>query len=141
MDNRGQSIEAFGVAGSCPKTKPDGRPDDPLPEGADAVVMIENVEDAGDRWEIREAAYPSRNVRRAGEDMVRGEIILPACHRVRAYDQAALLAAGVLSVEVVARPRVLIIPTGTEIVVPESAPDPLPKGAILEVDGQMLASC
>jgi len=113
---------------------------DPLPEGADAVVMIENVEDAGDRWEIREAAYPSRNVRKAGEDMVRGEIVLPACHRVRAYDQAALLAAGVLSIEVVARPRVLIIPTGTEIVVPENAPDPLPKGAILEVDGQMLAA-
>jgi putative molybdopterin biosynthesis protein len=113
---------------------------DPLPEGADAVVMIENVEDAGDRWEIREAAYPWRHVRKAGEDMVRGEIILPARHRIRAYDQAALLAAGVLSVEVMKRPHVLIIPTGTEIIAPENAPDPLPKGAILEVDGQMLAS-
>ncbi len=113
---------------------------DPLPDGTDAVVMIENVEDAGDRWEIREAVYPWRNVRKTGEDMVKGEIILPARHRLRAYDQAALLAAGLLSVQVIKRPRVLIIPTGTEIVTPEAAPDPLPKGAILEVDGQMLAS-
>lgn len=113
---------------------------DPLPEGADAVVVIENVEDAGDRWEVREAAYPWRHVRKTGEDMVKGEIILPARHRLRAYDQAALLAAGLLAVEVVKGPRVVIIPTGTEIVAPEDAPDPLPKGAILEVDGQMLAS-
>jgi molybdopterin biosynthesis enzyme/molybdate-binding protein len=113
---------------------------DPLPEGADAVVAIEYVEDAGDRWEIREPAYPWHHVRKAGEDMVKGEIILPARHRLRAYDQAALLAAGVLSVKVVRRPCVLIVPTGTEIVTPENAPDPLPKGAILEVDGQMLAS-
>lgn len=113
---------------------------DPLPGGADAVVMIENVEDAGDRWEVREAVYPWRNVRKPGEDMVKGEIILPARHRLRAYDQAALLAAGLLAVEVVKKPRVLIIPTGTEIVTPEEAPNPLPKGAILEVDGQMLDS-
>ena len=63
----------------------------PVPDGADAVVMIEQVEETGEGWEIREAAYPWRNVRKAGEDIVRGEIILPARHRVRPYDQAALL--------------------------------------------------
>ena len=113
---------------------------DPLPDGKDAVVMIEQVEETQQGWEIREAAYPWRNVRKAGEDIVKGEIILPARHRVRPYDQAALLAAGILSIEVFKKPRVLIIPTGDEIVRPEDAPSPLPKGALLEVNGQMLAS-
>lgn len=113
---------------------------DPLPAGADAVVMIEKVEDRGDTWEIREAAYPWRNVRKAGEDIVKGEIIVPARRRIQPYDQAALLSAGVHEVDVLRRPRALIIPTGTEIIVPEEAPAPLPAGAILEVDGCMLAS-
>jgi molybdenum cofactor synthesis domain-containing protein len=113
---------------------------DPIPEGKDAVVMIENVEETEQGWEIREAAYPWRNVRKAGEDIVRGEILLPARHRIRPYDQAALLAAGILSLSVFQKPRVLIIPTGDEIVRPEDAPSPLPKGALLEVNGQMLAS-
>ena len=113
---------------------------DPIPEGMDAVVMIERVEEREQGWEIGEAAYPWRNVRKAGEDIVKGEAILPARHRIRPYDQAALLAAGILSVDVFAKPRVLIIPTGDEIVRPEEALSPLPKGALLEVNGQMLAS-
>jgi molybdenum cofactor synthesis domain-containing protein len=113
---------------------------DSIPEGKDAVVMIERVEKREQGWEISEAAYPWRNVRKAGEDIVMGEVILPARHHIRPYDQAALLAAGILSVEVFAKPRVLIIPTGDEIVRPEEAPSPLPKGALLEVNGQMLAS-
>jgi putative molybdopterin biosynthesis protein len=112
----------------------------PIPEGKDAVVMIEAVEKTELGWEIRAAAYPWRNVRKTGEDMVKGDIILPALHRVRPYDQAALLAAGILTIEVVKKPRVLIIPTGDEIVRPEQAPSPLPKGKLLEVNGQMLAS-
>ncbi|MEW6439538.1 MAG: molybdopterin biosynthesis protein [bacterium] len=113
---------------------------DPLPEEADSVVMIEKAEEAGDGWEIREAVYPWQNVRKVGEDIVAGDILLPARRRIRPYDQGALLAAGVLSVEVFRRPRVLIIPTGDEIILPEEACDPLPKGALLEFNGQMLAS-
>ena len=141
-----KATEPFGALPEKPLALPKGGytvlidTGDPMPDGTDAVIMVEKVEATDDGWEIRESAYPWRNVRKAGEDMVKGEIILSARHRVRAYDQAALLAAGVLSVEVMRKPRVLIVPTGTEIVVPEEAPDPLPKGAILEVDGQMLAS-
>lgn len=113
---------------------------DPLPEGADSVVMIEKVEIAGDRCEIRESVYPWQNVRKTGEDIVKGEILLPAHHRIRAYDQGALLAAGVLSVEVFRRPRVLIVPTGDEILPPEEVVDPLQPGVILEVNGQVLKS-
>lgn len=113
---------------------------DPLPDGTDAVVMIEKIELENDQCEIRESVYPWQNVRKTGEDIVKGEILLPAHHRIRPYDQGALLAAGVLSVEVFKKPRVLIIPTGDEIMKPEEVRDPLPPGVILEVNGQVLAS-
>ncbi len=144
----GIAVRASDTFGALPE-KPVSLPRDsgqmvdtgnPLPEGKDAVVMIERAEETDQGWRISEAAYPWRNVRKAGEDIVQGEIILPARHRIRPYDQAALLAAGILDIEVFKRPRVLIIPTGDEIVRPEEAPSPLPKGALLEVNGQMLAS-
>ncbi|MEN6600814.1 MAG: molybdopterin biosynthesis protein [Bryobacteraceae bacterium] len=113
---------------------------EPLPEGTDAVVMIEKAEARGDDFEIREAVNPLQNVRKAGEDIVKGEILLPARQRIRPYDQGALLAAGVLSVEVFRKPRVLIVPTGDEIVRPEDAGARLAPGAIVEVNGQILAS-
>jgi putative molybdopterin biosynthesis protein len=144
----GIAVKAFATFGALPE-KPLLLPrdagkmvdtGDPIPAGMDAVVMIEMVEEREEGWEIREAAYPWRNVRKAGEDIVRGEILLPARRRIGPYDQAALLAAGILAVEVFSRPKVLIIPTGDEIVRPEEAPSPLPPGALLEVNGQMLAS-
>jgi putative molybdopterin biosynthesis protein len=113
---------------------------EPLPETADAVVMIEHVEEAGGTFEVREPVYPWQNVRKAGEDVVRGELLLPALHRVRPIDQGILLASGVLSVAVFRRPRVLVLPTGNELIVAEAAPDPLPPGAVVEVNGQVLAS-
>ena len=113
---------------------------DPLPEGRDAVVMIEKVELTGDQCEIRDSVYPWQNVRKMGEDIVKGEILLPAYHRIRSFDQGALLAAGILAVEVFRKPRVLIIPTGDEIVPPEEVCDPVQPGIILEVNGQVLAS-
>jgi molybdenum cofactor synthesis domain-containing protein len=113
---------------------------DPLPPGVDAVVMIEKVELASGSCEIRESVYPWQNVRKTGEDIIKGEILLPAHHRIRPYDQGALLAAGILSVQVFRKPRVLIIPTGDEIVMPEEARDPLRPGTILEVNGQVMAS-
>jgi putative molybdopterin biosynthesis protein len=113
---------------------------EPLPESTDAVVMIEKVKVADDHFEIWEAVYPWQNVRKAGEDIVKGEILLPARHRIRSYDQGALLAGGILSVDVFRKPRAMIIPTGTEIVQPEQAAEVLRPGAILEVNGQVLAS-
>ncbi len=113
---------------------------DPLPDGTDAVVMIEKIEVSGDRCEIRESVYPWQNVRKTGEDIVRGEILLPAYHKIRAYDQGALLAAGILSVRVFRKPQVLIIPSGDEILPPEEAEDPIKPGVILEINGQVLSS-
>ncbi|MEW5945905.1 MAG: molybdopterin biosynthesis protein, partial [bacterium] len=98
----------------------------PMPEGTDAVVMIEKVEDRGDAWEVREAAYPWRNVRKVGEDIVKGEIVTPPRTRIRPWDQCALLAAGVTALEVFRKPRVVIVPTGEEMAPPGETPMPPP---------------
>jgi putative molybdopterin biosynthesis protein len=91
---------------------------DPLPPGRDAVVMREHVYRsgaAGERAELRAAVAPYTNVRTIGEDVSAGELLLPAGHRLRAVDLAAVAAAGAEEVVVRRRPLVAVIPTGDEI--------------------------
>ncbi|MEW6350597.1 MAG: molybdopterin biosynthesis protein [Thermodesulfobacteriota bacterium] len=89
----------------------------PLPANADAVIMIEDVNFLSDEeFEIEKAVVPWHNVRRVGEDFVASEMIIPGGHRITAYETGALLAGGVVSARVVERPRVLLIPTGDELV-------------------------
>ncbi|MCE5243916.1 MAG: molybdopterin biosynthesis protein [Syntrophobacteraceae bacterium] len=112
---------------------------DPLPEEANAVIMIEQVEMVGEREvEIRAAAFPWQHVRKVGEDIVAGEMLIPQHHRLRPSDIGALLAAGVLRISVFARPRVSIQPTGTELVPAERAAEAAP-GEIIEFNGTVLA--
>jgi molybdenum cofactor synthesis domain-containing protein len=145
----GMAVRASSTFSACPETpvllsigteSVQVNTGDPLPEGSDAVVMIEKVELENDRCEIRDSVYPWQNVRKMGEDIVKGEIILPAYQRIRSYDQGALMAAGILSIRVFRKPSVLIIPTGDEIMRPEDVQDPIQPGIILEVNGQVLAS-
>jgi putative molybdopterin biosynthesis protein len=89
----------------------------PLPEGTNAVIMIEHVQHLDDDvLEIVAAAFPWQHVRRVGEDMVAGELILPHNHRLAAADVAALLTGGVFRIPVRRRPRVAILATGSELV-------------------------
>lgn len=112
---------------------------DPLPENTDAVIMIEFVERVSEREvEIRSAAYPWQHVRKVGEDIVAGELLLPENHRLRPPDMGALLAAGVLHVTARAVPKVWVQPTGTELVPPERAGEAAP-GRIVEFNGTVLA--
>lgn len=128
-----------------------------LPEWADAVVMIERVlgrrpgaspSDAAEpvrslgrprpsTVEIHAAATAWQHVRFVGEDVVAGEPLLPRGHRVRPVDVGALLAAGVATVEVRARPVVAILPTGDELIEPG---DELRPGGIVEFNSRMLAA-
>jgi putative molybdopterin biosynthesis protein len=113
----------------------------PLPEGADAVVMIEQVhQPSPEVVELRAAAFPWQHVRRVGEDVVAGEMMLPHHQRLSATDIAALLAAGVFEIEVLARPRVTIIPTGSELIdwkdAKRQAPEP---GVIIEFNSVLLS--
>jgi putative molybdopterin biosynthesis protein len=88
-----------------------------LPEDTDAVIMVENVNELDEeRVEIEAPAFPWQNVRRVGEDIVATELLFPQNHIITPYCVGALLTGGVFSVAVKSKPKVLIIPTGTELV-------------------------
>ena len=111
-----------------------------LPEGTNAVIMIEHVNDLGDgRLEIEAPAFPWQHVRRMGEDIVATELLFPRRHRVTPYCVGALLAGGIFEVSVYARPRVLIIPTGSELVdCSTPAARELQPGQVLETNSYVL---
>ncbi|HBT47754.1 MAG TPA: molybdopterin biosynthesis protein [Peptococcaceae bacterium] len=110
---------------------------DPLPPGCDAVIMLEHLNFPEEGVvEIRSPAVPWQHVRQPGEDILAGEMLLPANHRLRPVDLGLLLSAGVVEVAVYPRPRVAILPTGSELVDPN--PHPLP-GQILDSNSAMLA--
>ncbi|HEY4442275.1 MAG TPA: molybdopterin biosynthesis protein [Candidatus Elarobacter sp.] len=113
---------------------------DPLPEGCDAVIPIELVEPrANGAVAIRAAVAPFEHVRAIGEDVVAGEVVVPAFRRLRPADLAACAAAGLAEIAVVRRPRVAIVTTGDELVdVTIDAPRP---GAILDSNAVLLAAC
>lgn len=92
---------------------------DPLPDGCDAVIMIEDVHYVDTCLiEIFQAAYPWQHIRVIGEDIVATEMILPANHHIRPFDLGGMMAGGVEEVMVHPRPKVALIATGNEIVEP-----------------------
>lgn len=113
---------------------------EPLPDGCDAVVMIERVQILDDSTiRIEAPAFPWQHVRRVGEDIVATDMLFVRHHRVTPYDVGALMAGGVLQVDVKRRPRVLIVPTGGELIDAGSVgPEGPPPGAIIEFNGTML---
>jgi putative molybdopterin biosynthesis protein len=114
---------------------------DPLPPNTNAVIMIEHVQrlatDEGESIEILEPTPPWRYVRAMGEDMVATELVLPANHCLRPHDLGAIAGCGHSTVEVYRRPRVAILPTGTELVQPG---DDLKPGDIIEYNSLMLGA-
>ncbi len=112
---------------------------DALPDWADAIVPIEAVEIVGDRESIllRAAIHPWSNVRAMGEDMVATEMILPAGHQLRPVDLGAAAGSGHDQLVVRRKPRVAVIPTGSELVPPGTIPKP---GQIIEYNSLVLAA-
>ncbi len=83
----------------------------------DTVIMIEDlVEMDQEMVEVRSSAPARQHIREIGEDVVKGELILPSNHRLRPMDIGALLAGKVETLEVYQKPRVGILPTGSEII-------------------------
>ncbi len=122
---------------------------DPLPDWANAVVPLENVE-ALDRDQrlnpdirnpafirLRAALTPWSHVRPMGEDIVASQLVLPSGHTLRPVDLGALAAAGFTSVKVARQPRVAVIPTGSELV---DLGTPLKPGDIPEYNSLVLAA-
>ncbi|MBI1794903.1 MAG: molybdopterin biosynthesis protein [Chloroflexi bacterium] len=122
---------------------------DPLPEWADAVIPIENVESldadgnissairAPSSIRIRAAVAPWSHVRPMGEDIVATQLVLPAGHVLRPVDLGAIAAAGHQQIGVARKPRVAILPTGSELVPIGSK---LQAGDILEYNSLVLAA-
>jgi putative molybdopterin biosynthesis protein len=118
---------------------------DPLPASADAVIPIEQVEpiDASedrDSWKairIRSAFSPWSHVRPMGEDIVATELVLPAGHQLRPVDLGALAGSGNYQIKVRRKPRVAILPTGSELIPLGEHPK---RGQIIEYNSLVMAS-
>ena len=111
---------------------------DPIPDGCDAVIMVEDLIDDGDGCcTILSGVHPWQNVRQVGEDICMGDMIAPSGTVLTPALCGALLAGGVTQVEVVRRPLVGIIPTGDEIVPPTDAPQ---KGEIIEFNSTIFSA-
>ncbi len=111
---------------------------DLMPEGCDAVVMIEDVvweEDGSVR--LYGAAAPWQHIRQIGEDICAGEMILASYQKITPSAIGAMIAGGIPEVDVCTQPVVGIIPTGDEIVSPVTDPAP---GDILEFNGSIFSA-
>ena len=107
-----------------------------IPEKYNAVVMIEDVHLLEDgRVEVTSPATPWQHIRTIGEDIVSTELIIPEGHTIRPIDQGAMLAAGIVSVEVIRPPKITVIPTGSELIQPVEDPEP---GQIIEFNTRIL---
>src|SRR5215213_6863791 len=122
---------------------------DPLPDWANAVIPIENVESLDelgnitkeirdpDSIRIRASVAPWSHVRPLGEDIVATQLVLPAGHILNPVDLGAIAASGHREITVACKPRVAILPTGTELVPIGSS---LKAGDILEYNSLVLAA-
>ncbi|MFC1996498.1 molybdopterin biosynthesis protein [Chloroflexota bacterium] len=122
---------------------------DPLPLWANAVIPIENIEpldkdgnQAKDPRQphairIRAAVTPWSHVRPMGEDMVATQLVLPAGHTLRPVDLGAIAGCGHHTVRVARKPKVAVLPTGTEL---RPIGEPVESGDIIEYNSVVLAA-
>lgn len=110
----------------------------PMPEGADAVVMVEETERAGeDEVRIFTPVYPRQNVGRQGADIVNGQTVLRAGDVLNPSRIGAIAALGRAGVDVYQRPSIAILSTGNEIAEPG---EPLQPGQIYDINRFTLAT-
>ena len=113
-----------------------------MPEGTDAVIMIEQVNVIDDdRIEIDKPVFPWQNVRKVGEDIVATELLFPQNHIITPYCVGALLTGGIFKAPVKKKPKILIIPTGSELFDwRRQKLDSFKPGQVLETNSFMLGS-
>jgi molybdopterin molybdotransferase len=109
----------------------------PLPEGADAIAAEDATDGGMPVVSVREAVLGDSNVRRAGEDLPAGHVVIEAGAPLGAREVALLAAVGRARVRVHPKPRVVVITTGTELVEPGAAMTP---GLIADSTGYLLTA-
>jgi molybdopterin molybdotransferase len=117
----------------------------PVPDGADAVVMQEDCivdETQGlPRVQVNTVPIPGQNIRRSGEDVARGDVVLATGTRLGPAALGLAASVGLAHLQVVRKPRVALFSTGDELVLPGSvAPADMPPGAIYNSNRFFLAS-
>jgi molybdopterin molybdotransferase len=123
----------FGLTGGVGAKIPTGGM---LPQGADAVVMLEHVQSVDESLvEILKPVAPGENVIFAGEDMRKGEIVLKKGSLLRPQDIAAVAGLGIKELAIYEKPKVAIISTGDEIV---PADEPLGPGQVRDINSYNL---
>ena len=111
---------------------------DPVPDCADAVIMVEDVTEIGSgKVQIISAVHPWQNVRQVGEDICMGDMIAPSFTKISPSLCGAFLAGGVLEAKCIRKPVFGIIPTGDEIVSPKENPK---KGEIIEFNSTIFSA-
>jgi molybdopterin molybdotransferase len=109
-----------------------------IPEGSDAVVMLEDTQQAQEaEIEILKPAAVGENILQIGEDVKAGEQVLTRGTRLRPQEIGGLMALGVDKVRVTKQPRVGILSTGDEVVPPHA--EPLP-GQVRDINSYTLGS-
>ncbi|MBW2448807.1 MAG: molybdopterin biosynthesis protein [Deltaproteobacteria bacterium] len=118
-----------------------------MPENTDTVIMIEYVQVLDQNKVIIESpAFPWQNVRKVGEDIVATELLFPQNHVITPYCLGALLSGGIFEVPVKVQPKVMIIPTGSELIDwREAIVENLQPGQVIETNslvlGKLIESC
>lgn len=92
----------------------------PLPQGADAVVMEEYTDEQGDQLLVESPLTPGENVSFQGEDIKRGDVIIKKGRLLQPQDLALIASGGYSEVTVYRKPRIAVLNTGSELVMPSS---------------------
>ncbi|MBI2756292.1 MAG: molybdopterin molybdotransferase MoeA [Chloroflexi bacterium] len=130
----GRSADVHVGRGQCARIATGGM----LPPGADAVIMVEQTQEAGGSTvEVLRPVAPGENLVQVGEDVRAGNLVLTRGHRLRPQDLGGLLALGITQVQVARRLTVGIISGGDEVVAPDQEPGP---GQIRDVNSYTLAA-
>ena len=108
-----------------------------VPDGADGIVIQEDVTLDASRIKIQEAVIAGRHIRRAGQDFSAGEVVIAPARRLTARDIGLAAAANHPWLTVHRRPRVAILATGDEIAMPG---EPIPAGGIVSSNSHALAA-
>jgi len=109
----------------------------PVPKGADTVVMVEDTEKEGERARIFRETPLDENIRKAGEDIKTGELVVPKGTVIRPAEVGIIATCGRAFVSVYQRPRVAVVSTGDELV---DVDEEVSEGKILSSNSYTLSS-